>query len=113
LKTSTQQPIEIVERGIKFIVFTSNRIEKEPIHIDFCHKDKDGKFQNGITSEGLLLVLISRHKHLVYKDNCTENIRTLLFLQQAYEAIKSRKDNKRQLKDDYKKNDIPVSSGGE
>ena len=113
MKNQTTNQIEIVEKGISFLVFTSNWLKRESIPIVFCHKDRNGDFQNGLTSEGILLVLISRHQHLVNKDSSTENVKALLFLQQAYEAIKNRRAYKRLAKDEYKRNGLSVQAGSE
>ena len=52
-------------------------------------------------------MLISRQQYLVDKDNSSENIKALLFMKQSLEAINSRKENKKILKDDYKRNGTP------
>src|SRR4051812_24735115 len=102
-----ENQIQILKKGVEFLIDTSNRAAQETMHVKFCHKDDMGYFQNGITSEGLMQVLISRYQYLVEKDSSIENKRVLLFLNQAYDSIKTRKALKQLMKDEYKRNGLP------
>jgi hypothetical protein len=104
-----ENQVTIVKAGVCFKLKTSNRVRDEHIDLQFCHKDHNGTFQNGITSEGMIQALLSRHEYLVAKDSSTENVRVLLFLRQAYDALKERKNNKRLSKNDNKTDSISVS----
>lgn len=104
----------IVQEGIKYMLATSSKNKPESVSIVFCHRDTNGFFQEGITSEELLKCLISRHTCLVNKDNSTENITTLLHLKEALTSIKNRRDKKmiKIKNNEYSRNDIPVQTTG-
>lgn len=105
--------IQVLKKGTEYLVDTSDRAAKKTIHIVFCHKDNFGIFQHGVTSEGILQMMISRYQHLIEKDDSTENIRALLFLRQALEAVQNRNFNKLKRRNDSSGDGLSVSSGGE
>lgn len=107
--------IQVLKKGVEFLIDTSDRLIKKPVHIVFCHKDVEGKFQNGVTSEDLLDMLISRHSMLADKDPSHENINTLLHLRQARDWMRTRNQLKMQKRktNDHQGNGLSVPAGGE
>lgn len=103
--------IQVISAGIEYLLDTSDRANKAVHHILFCHKNENGKFIHGVTTEVVLKMLIDRQRKLMSKDDCTENTQALLFLQQALQAIKRRNFAKMKRRDEYKGNGLPVSAG--
>lgn len=104
--------IQVLQKGTEYLVDTSDRAAKGTLHIRFCHKDSMGVFQHGVTSEGIIQMLINRYQALVEKDDSPENIRTLLFLRQALDSVQSRNINKLRKRNESSGNGIPVQTGG-
>jgi hypothetical protein len=108
-----ENQIQILKKGVEYLVDTTNRAAKETLYIRFCHKDATTSlFINGVTSEGLMQVLIDRYNTLVQKDNSPQNVQTLLFLRHAYDSVKSRKALKRLVNDDHKTTGVAVQTEG-
>lgn len=84
--------MQAVLKGREYLLETSNtkHDETDLFKVLFCHKDTAGRFIHGVTSEEILKMMVDRYKYLVEKDGSTENIRALLHLQQAYQAITDR-----------------------
>ena len=105
-----ENSIQILQKGIEFLIDTAS-VPTEKLHVTFCHKDQYGFFKNGVTSEGLLQMLISRYQFLVDKDPSIENKKVLYHLNQSYDTVKSRRALKQILKDEHKRNGLSVSAG--
>lgn len=105
--------IQVLQKGTEFLIDTSDRAGKGTHHIKFCHKDSMGVFQHGVTSEGVLQMMISRYQSLVEKDDSPENIRVLLFLRQALDSVQSRNMNKLKRRNESTGNGLPVQAGSE
>lgn len=105
-----------VLKGREYLLETSNtkNDSADLFQIKFCHKNEIGQFVHGVTSEEVLKMMVERYKYLVDKDGSTENIRALLHLQQAYQAITDRNYNriKKKNRNDQPRNGIPVQTPG-
>ena len=71
--------MNVVEPGKIYTVFTA---EGKPVEIVFCH-NRDGAFQDGITSEELIKVLVDRHRGFMEIADSTENLNVFTHLKQA------------------------------
>jgi len=105
--------IQVLQKGTEYLVDTSDRAAKGTLHIRFCHKDSMGIFQHGVTSEGILQMMISRYQSLVEKDDSPENIRVLLFLRQALDSVQNRNYNKMKKRNESTGNGLSVQIGSE
>jgi hypothetical protein len=86
--------MQVLIPGVEYLLDTSDKPDPKNFHFTFCHKNGEGKFVNGNTSEEVMKMMINRYQFLVQKDSSTENIQTLLFLKRAYESMSSRNFNK-------------------
>jgi len=102
--------MQILRPGIEYLLDTSHKPTPEGFHVTFCHKDVEGRFVNGITSEEVMKMMVNRYQHLVNKDPSTENIQALLFMKRAYEAITSRNYNKIKNRNEHSGNGVSVQA---
>ena len=91
--------MQILQRGKEYLLSGSDRTGTEkPVHILFCHKDGEGRFINGMTSEEMLSMLIERQQFMLDRDPSAENIQTLLYLKKALDCMTQRNTVKMQKK---------------
>lgn len=104
------------KKGKEYLLDTSQTKHDSSVlfRVVFCHKDDGGHFIHGVTSEEILKMMIARYVALVEKDSSTENVRALLHLRQAYQAISDRNFSKvkRKARNDSSGNDISVQAAG-
>jgi hypothetical protein len=82
-------------KGVEYLLDTSDKTGNTPkVHLKFCSKNEYDQFEHGVTSEEVLRAMVDRYTCLVEKDDSIENIRTLMFLKQAYEEMTRRNYNK-------------------
>lgn len=109
--------MQVLVPGIEYLLDTSDKDPNaKPHHLKFCHKDSEGKFVHGLTTEEILKMLIHRYGKLVEKDASTDNIQTLLHLKRAHEAATNRNYNKlkrQRSAHDSTGNGIPVQAPGQ
>jgi carboxypeptidase C (cathepsin A) len=81
--------ITVVEPGKRFQIKDSAGAS---VDLTFFHKSKEGNYIDGITSEDLLEVLVSRVRHFTVdqgKDS-EENLKSLIHLKQALQWMRQR-----------------------
>lgn len=91
--------MNVIEPGHSYRVFT---VKGEPVDLVFCH-NKDGEFQDGLTSEEIIKVLVDRHKGFIEKADTTENLNVYTFLKQAQTWMSARRIKKYQRKRKFDK----------
>lgn len=100
--------MEIVKAGIHYVANGTNGYN---LDIHFCHKDKDGKFVEGITNEELANILYHRFRTLVEKQDSKENVQCLVHAREIIAQLKERHKNKLQKKtNDNSRNGISVQA---
>jgi hypothetical protein len=94
--------INVIEPGKKFQITDS---AGNQLDIVFCHKDKDGAFVHGITTEDLMDVLVSRARHFTIDKgrDTQENLNELTHLKQAQQWGRQRNHKKKVERDKYVK----------
>lgn len=87
--------MQILKRGTEYLLGGSDRVGAEkPLYLKFCHKNAEGAFVNGMTSEEVMEMMIDRQQFLIEKDSSAENIQALLNLRKALDCMKARNSNK-------------------
>jgi len=72
--------MRVIKPGERYELYTAEGVPV--IELIFC-KTENGKFVDGLTNEEILEVLINRMSHLVKIKPTTENMNTLLHLNQV------------------------------
>lgn len=95
--------MKVIEQGYRYEVETANKMPA--FDIVFC-RNANGEFQDGITNEELINIMIDRMRCMVKKNQSQENMNTLTHLQQAKEWLEKRRFGKLIKRKNETKNDI-------
>lgn len=90
--------------------------DNKEIPLQFCHRNSEKKFVDGVTDEELVDVLMDRYDHHLFRDDSEQNMKVITFLREIKRLLIQRTKLKSQVvkthvvDGDSKRNDIRLQA---